>query len=189
MTEKSFRILGIAGSLRRASRNRGLVRAAAEVAPPGVEVVPFDIGALPLLNLDLEASGDPEPVRALKDALYAADALLLATPEYNHSVPGVLKNAIDWASRSPARSALYHKPIALMGASPGMGGTMRAQAAWQQILTHAESYLLLRPEIFIPFAARHFDDEGNLVDPELRAQVRAQVAALVAWARLLEPRA
>src|SRR5438105_1890059 len=118
MTEVRFEVLGIAGSLRRASYNRGLIRAAREVAPQGMEISAFDLLPVPLYNGDVEAEGDPEPVRDLKERIRAADALLIAAPEYNYSIPGVLKNAIDWASRPPSDSALRHKPIALMGASP-----------------------------------------------------------------------
>jgi multimeric flavodoxin WrbA len=115
--------LGIAGSLRRGSYNRGLIRAAVEVAPEGTTVVPFDLSDLPMFNADVEAEGDPAAVAAFKRAISAADALLIATPEYNHCVPGLLKNAIDWASRPARRSVLTGKPVAIMGATPGSGGT------------------------------------------------------------------
>ena len=127
MTNGRFQILGIAGSLRLASYNRGLIRAAQQVAPDGVEIAAFDLLPIPLYNADVEAEGAPAPVRDLKERIRAADALLIATPEYNYSIPGVQKNAIDWASRPPQDSPLRHKPIGLMGASPGGFGTVRSQ--------------------------------------------------------------
>jgi chromate reductase, NAD(P)H dehydrogenase (quinone) len=120
--------LGIAGSLRRGSYNRSLIRAAIELAPAGTTVIPYDLMDLPMYNGDVEAEGDPEAVAAFKHAINAADSLLIATPEYNHCVPGVLKNAIDWASRPARSSVLTGKPVAIMGATPGSGGTARAQA-------------------------------------------------------------
>ena len=123
-----IRILGFAGSLRRASYNRGLIRAAVELAPPGIAVDVFDLGALPLYNQDVEDAGEPASVVAFKHAIAQADALLVATPEYNHGVPGVLKNAIDWASRPRVTSPLRDKAVAVLGASPGHGSTARAQA-------------------------------------------------------------
>ena len=182
---ETISVLGISGSLRKESFNTALLRAAQGLAPDGMKIGVATLADIPLYNEDVRDKGYPEAVQALRNQIRDADAVLIATPEYNYSIPGVLKNAIDWASRSPARSALNHKPVALMGASPGIGGTMRAQAAWQQVLTHAESYLLLRPELFIPFARNHFDEDGNLVDAELRQRVRSILEALVTWARFL----
>src|SRR5205814_8833807 len=123
---------GIAGSLRTGSYNRALLRAAQELAPAGLELLTFDLAPIPLYDGDVEAQGDPEPVGALKTAIRDADALLIVTPEYNYGVPGVLKNAIDWASRPPGQSPLNGKPAALMGATPGMTGTARAQLQIRQ---------------------------------------------------------
>src|SRR5688572_23791882 len=121
-------VCGIAGSLRKASLNRALLRSAQELAPANMEIRIFDrVGELPLYNEDVDKAGDPEPVAALKRAIADADALLIATPEYNQGVPGVLKNAIDWASRPPRGSVLAGKPTAIFGASPGVTGTARAQ--------------------------------------------------------------
>jgi chromate reductase len=131
MDARPLTILGIAGSLRRASFNRGLIRAAVGLAPAGLAVTVYDLGAIPMYNGDVEALGDPEPVTAFKRAIAGADALLIATPEYNHCVPGMLKNAIDWASRPARASVLTGKPVAIMGASPsgwhgpGSGPTAR----------------------------------------------------------------
>jgi chromate reductase, NAD(P)H dehydrogenase (quinone) len=184
MTDKQIRILGFAGSLRRASYNRGLLRAAREDAPDGVDIGEFDLSTIPLFNEDVEARGDPPPVRELKEHIRAADALLIATPEYNYSIPGVLKNAIDWASRPPRDSPLLHKPIALMGASPGGFGTVRSQLALRQVFVFTKSYVLLEPEVHVSAAGDKFDAEGNLIDAETRRNVRALVMALVEWARL-----
>ena len=123
-----IRILGIAGSLRRASYNRGLVRAATELAPTGIVVEVFDLSDVPLYSQDVEDAGEPASVVGLKVAMARSDALLVATPEYNHGVPGVLKNAIDWASRPRVTSPLRDRAVAVMGASPGRGSTARAQA-------------------------------------------------------------
>src|SRR6266704_3391003 len=128
VNRKPFRILAVAGSLRQGSYNRGLLRTAQEVAPEWVEVRFFDIGQLPFFNEDVEAAGDPEPVRRFKDAIAASNAVLIATPEYNGAVPGVLANAIDWASRPSGRSVLRNKPVAIMGAVQGKSGSANAQA-------------------------------------------------------------
>src|SRR4026209_985314 len=127
-SEQSLSFVGIAGSLRRASINRGLIRAAVDGAPAGTSVVPYELADIPMFNADVEAGGDPPAVADFKRAIASADALLIATPEYNHCVPGVLKNAIDWASRPARESVLTGKPVAIMGASTGRGGTARAQA-------------------------------------------------------------
>lgn len=126
------RFLGFAGSLRGASYNRGLLRAAAELAPAGIIVEVFDLSDLPFYNQDVEDAGEPAAVVAFKQAIARADALLVATPEYNHGVPGVLKNAIDWASRPRVTSPLRDRAVAVMGASPGHGSTARAQAQFSR---------------------------------------------------------
>jgi len=176
-----FKILGLAGSLRRASYNRGLLRAAKELAPKEVELEIVDIADIPPFNQDDE--GDlPAPVARLKAKIRAADALLIATPEYNYSVPGVLKNVIDWVTRPYGDSALHHKPIGLMGATIGMSGTARAQAALRDSFVFNASYCMPQPEVLVADAARKFDQESNLVDEETRQYVRQAVAALVEWA-------
>src|SRR5690242_6672036 len=124
----SIHLLGFAGSLRKGSYNRALLRAAEELLPEGVTLETFEIAPIPLFNDDLRLQGDPEPVRFFKERIAAADALLIATPEYNFSIPGVPKNAIDWASRPPDQSPLRGKPVGVMGASTGQFGTVRAQA-------------------------------------------------------------
>jgi len=179
----AFTVLGVAGSLRRASYNRGLIRAAVEVAPPGVVVKPYVLDDLPMFNADVEALGDPPPVAAFKAAIAGCDALLLATPEYNHCVPGVLKNAIDWASRPARRSVLTGTPVAVMGASTGGGGTARAQGQLRDGLAYTNGYVLPLPEVLVPRAAERFDADGSLIDPEIRQDVRDLLVALVAWTR------
>src|SRR5258706_2237401 len=150
-------VLGFAGSLRRASDNRGLIRAAAELAPPGIAVEIFDLGDLPFYNQDVEDAGEPAGVVAFKRAIAQADALLIATPEYNHGIPGVLKNAIDWASRPYAESAWHGKPIAIMGTSPGPSGTIRAQIQLRECFSTLNLLAVNKPEVTIAGAAQKLD--------------------------------
>ena len=186
MTADRFVVLGIAGSLRHGSYNRALLRAAQSLAPAGVAIDSYEaLGDIPPYNADVEAEGDPPPVRALKEGIQAADALLIATPEYNYGIPGVLKNAIDWASRPPATTPLRRKPIALMGASTGNFGTVRAQLALRQTFLFTESYVVLKPEVHVFRAAERFDAQGVLIDEITSELVRSLLAALVALARRL----
>jgi chromate reductase len=177
-----MRACGIAGSLRKASYNRGLLRAAVELAPDGLEIAVFDrVGEIPLYDADVEARGDPEPVVALKAAIRQADALLVVTPEYNYGVPGVLKNAIDWASRPPTDSVLVGKPAALMGATPGGGGTARAQLALRQSFVFTQTPVLPGPELLVAQAHQKFAEDGTLRDDATRGHVRALLERLVLW--------
>jgi chromate reductase, NAD(P)H dehydrogenase (quinone) len=178
------KILGIPGSLREASLNRAALRAAQELAPPGVGVEIFALDRIPPYNQDLERPL-PAPVVELKTRIREADAILIATPEYNYSVPGVLKNAIDWASRPYGDSAWDGKPAAVMGASPGMMGTARAQYHLRQTLLSLNVYPLNHPEVMIARAAQRFDEQGRLVDEVSRALVVRLLEALVAWTRRL----
>jgi chromate reductase len=183
---RQLTVCAIAGSLRQGSYNRALLRAAQELAPDGVEVRIFDrLREIPPYDADLEAAGDPEPVRALKGAIAEAGALLIATPEYNHGVPGVLKNAIDWASRPPRGSVLDRKPAAIFGASPGVTGTARAQAQLRQAFVFTNTPALLQPEILVYRAAEKFDAAGRLTDEKTREYVGRLLRALADWARLL----
>lgn len=166
-----MRILGIAGSLREGSYNRALLRAARELLPAGAKLVEHDLRGLPFYDGDLEAAGDPEPVVALKDAIRAADALLIATPEYNRGVPGGLKNAIDWASRPPLASPLAGKPVGLMGASTGRGGTGRAQQQLREALEFPRAYVLEEPRVLVPEAFMRFDEHGELADEGVREEI------------------
>jgi chromate reductase, NAD(P)H dehydrogenase (quinone) len=182
----SVRVVGIAGSLRAASYNRALLRAAQELTPPGMAIERFDrLGDLPHFDQDLEALGDPEPVTALKTAIHDADALLIVTPEYNYGMPGVLKNAIDWASRPPRSSGLQNKPAAIMGASPGNGGTARAQLQVRQAFVFTQTYALQGPEVLVSRAHERFDAELRLTDERAREAVRALLARLDGWTRRL----
>jgi chromate reductase len=173
------RILGIAGSLRESSYNRSLLRAARELLPAGVELVEHDISTLPFYDGDVEAVGDPEPVAGFKQAIRGADALLIATPEYNRGVPGVVKNAIDWASRPPLGSPLTGKPVAIMGASTGRSGTARAQEQLRAALEFSRATVLEQPELLVPEAFMRFDEHGELVDGGIRAELAELIDTLV----------
>ena len=177
-----MRILGIAGSLRESSYNRALLRSARELLTEGVESVEHDLSDLPFYDGDVEAAGDPYSVVALKEAIRDADALLIATPEYNRGVPGVLKNAVDWASRPPLGSPLTGKPVAIMGASTGRGGTARAQEQLRSALEFSRANVLEQPEVLVPEAFMRFDQQGELVDEGARAELAELLDTLVAVA-------
>jgi chromate reductase len=184
MPSAPLKILGIAGSLRQGSFNRAALRAAQQAAPPEVAIETADLDGLPLFNQDKE-NPLPAPVQQLKANIAAADAILFVTPEYNYSVPGVLKNAIDWASRPYGQSAWDGKPCAIMGASPGMLGTSRAQYHLRQMLVFLNMFPLNQPEVMIPFASEKFDAQGNLKDEKTREKIGQLVQALAAWTRRL----
>ena len=175
-------ILGIAGSLRMASLNRAALRAAQQLVPEGVSLEIFDLDGIPPFNQDDEKN-PPERVVQFKQRIRSADAILMVTPEYNYSSPGVLKNAIDWASRPYGDSAWEGKPVALMGASVGAMGTSRAQYHLRQVFVFLNMYPLNRPEVMITNATRHFDEEGNLTDEDTKAHIQKLLAALVAWVK------
>ena len=182
---QSIRVLGISGSLRRASFNTAALRAAAELAPAGMEVETYTgLTAIPPYDDDVRQQGFPPPVADLRACIQAADALLIVTPEYNYSVPGVLKNAIDWASRPPEQP-FDGKPIAIMGASPGALGTARAQYHLRQMFVFLNGIVLNRPEVMIGNAAQRFDPEGRLTDETTREFVRALLVALKDWTERL----
>ena len=185
MPTDQLTFLGVAGSLRRASFNRGLIRAAIELAPAGTRMTSYDLAEIPMFNADVEALGDPAPVAAFKRAIASVDALVIATPEYNHCVPGVLKNAIDWASRPARRSVLTDKPVAIMGASTGRGGTARAQAHLRDGLAYTTGLVLPLPEVLVDLAPAKFDADGTLIDDETRTEVRDLLLSLAAWTRRL----
>lgn len=177
------RILAISGSLRERSYNRALLRAARELAPAGVVIEEFDLSPIPFYDGDVDAIGDPEPVAALRAAVAEADALLLATPEYNRGTSGVLKNAIDWLSRPALASVLRWKPVAVMGASSGRGGTRRAQQQVRDAMLSPGAVVLESPEVLVPTAWERFDEHLQLVDNQTRESIRALLEALVASAR------
>jgi chromate reductase, NAD(P)H dehydrogenase (quinone) len=175
-----MKVLAISGSLRTDSFNTRLVRAARELAPDGMTIDMTDLAPLPLYNDDVRAAGYPPAVAAFREAIRAADALLIATPEYNYSVSGVLKNAIDWASRPPDQP-LAGKPLAIMGASGGLSGTMRAQYHLRQIAVFVDLLPLNKPEVMVRSAADKFDASGALTDEDTRIHVRKLLEALAAW--------
>jgi chromate reductase, NAD(P)H dehydrogenase (quinone) len=179
-----LKILGIAGSLRKQSYNRWALKAAQGLAPEGAVLETFDLDGIPAYNEDEEGS-PPSPVIALKAAVRAADAVLLVTPEYNYSIPGVLKNAIDWASRPYGDSAWEGKPAAIMGASIGVMGSSRAQYHLRQCCVFLNMYTVNRPEVMIANAASKFDSEGKLTDDRTREQIRKLLQALVDWTKRL----
>ncbi len=186
MSDAPFHILGIAGSLRRASYNLGLLRAAAQLLPPGATMEIATLHDIPPYNADVQAAeGDPPAVAGLKRKVAEADALLIASPEYNYSIPGVLKNAIDWVSRPPKDCGMRKKPLGIIGASSGESGTMRGQLAIRQVFVFLDAYVMAQPEFRLPRAGEKCDENGVLVDEEQRARLRAYVAALVEWARLV----
>lgn len=169
------RVLGIAGSLRAGSLNAALLRAAAGLAPEGITLEIASIAGIPLYDGDLEAaSGIPQPVSALKERIAAADGLLLVTPEYNHSIPGVFKNAIDWLSRPPADipRVFAGRPVALIGASPGPFGTVHAQTAWLPVLRTLKMRPWFGAILHVTQAAKAFDASGALVDDTVRRRLR-----------------
>ncbi len=187
---KGFRILGLAGSLRRASVHRGIVSAAHEVAPQRMSCEGFDLGRIPYFNQDLEDEGNPEPVKELRERIRACDAVLIATPEYDYAIPGVLTAALDWALRSRYDpSPFRHKPVGIVGASPGGGGTARGQLVLRQILLHPPAYVMPEPQMLIPFSGEKFDAQtGDLVDEETREKLQRFLSALAAWTGRFEAR-
>jgi len=188
-TDGGFRILGLAGSLRRASVHRGLIRAAREEAPAllsgGVSCDGFDLGEIPFFNGDVEDVGDPEPVVELRRRIREADAVIIATPEYDYAIPGVLTTALDWTLRSRrGPSPFRHKPVGILGASPGGAGTARGQMVLRQILLHPPAYVMPEPQMLIPFSHEKFDrGTGDLTDEETRERLRRFLVALVEWSR------
>ena len=176
-----LRILSFAGSLRRASYNRSLLRAAQELAPEDMRIHIFDLIDIPLYNGDVEAEGDPPGVAKLKQAIRDADGILMATPEYNHGVPAVMKNAVDWASRPPAGAPLGGKPVAIMGASPGITGSARGQSQLRQAFEFTNSFAMPQPELLVFKAHEKFDAEGRLTDEATRRHLAKFLAAFSGW--------
>ncbi len=171
-------ILGFAGSLRKGSYNKSLLRAALDLVPQNAKLEIFDLEGIPLFNQDIEQS-PPARVKEFKSKIRAANAILIASPEYNYSIPGVLKNAIDWASRPYGDSAFEGKPVALMSASIGMLGGARAQYHLRQVFVFLDMYPLNRPEVFIAFAGEKFDDAGRLLDAKAKKLVKELLKELV----------
>lgn len=186
--DSSLHVLGIAGSLRRGSYNGAVLRAAAtELAPEGMHIERFDLSPIPLYNEDVRQSGYPPAVAGLRARIADADAVLIVTPEYNYSIPGVLKNAIDWASRPPDQP-FNGKPVALMGASPGRLGTARAQYHLRQSLLSLNAMVLNKPEVMIAGVNKLLDEEGRLTDETTADFVRQLLSGLAEWTRTLQAR-
>ena len=181
---RPVRILGIAGSLRRESYNRAALRAAIELAPEGATIETFELDGIPGFNQD-EEQNPPAKVVELKKRVREADAILFVTPEYNYSVPGVLKNAIDWASRPYGDSAWNGKPAAMMGASIGAIGTARAQYHLRQMMVFLNMFPTNQPEVMIGNASERFDAQGNLTDAATKEFIRQLLQSLADWTRRL----
>ena len=181
MTEEPARVVAFAGSLRRRSFNRALIEAAREIAPPGLTIESVEIGGLPFYDADLEAQGDPPAVTEFKTALASADGILIATPEHNDGIPGVLTNALDWGSRLPGRSPLAGKPAVVMGASPSQVGTARAQLHLRQVLSHVQARVLPPPELLVARAHERFDAELRLTDEGTRRLLADLLRRFAIW--------
>ncbi|WP_332777440.1 NADPH-dependent FMN reductase [Polaromonas sp.] len=162
-----MKVLGISGSLRKGSYNTLALRAAQKLVPQGISMEIADISQVPMYNDDVQTAGVPEAVQALREQVRLADAVLLVTPEYNFSIPGVLKNTLDWLSRPP-QPPFEGKPVAIMGASPGVVGTARVQYHLRQVLVFMNTFTLNKPEVFINLAATKFNEQGELTDEATR---------------------
>ncbi|AXQ27708.1 NADPH-dependent oxidoreductase [Solimonas sp. K1W22B-7] len=181
----NVKILGFAGSLRQKSYNRAALRAAQQLLPQEASLELFDLAPIPPFSEDEEKT-PPAAVTEFKRQIRQADAILIATPEYNYSIPGVLKNAIDWASRPYGDSAWSGKPVAILGASAGKLGTARAQYHLRQVFVFLDMHPLNKPEVMIGPAADAFGADGELKDEKTREMIRKQLAALVQWTRCLK---
>jgi chromate reductase len=180
-------VLGISGSLRKGSFNTATLHACKELAPQGMTIEVASIGDLPHYSADIDGDKTPEIVRAFKDKVRSADAVLFVSPEYNYSIPGPLKNAIDWASRSQQGPQAFHeKPVAIMGASIGAIGTARMQYHLRQVCVFLNAHVLNKPEVMIGKAQDKFDAEGRLTDEPTRKIIAQQLEALVAWTQRLK---
>jgi chromate reductase len=179
---KGINVLAICGSLRTGSYNRAALRTAIQLKPPGMMIETADIGSFPLYNEDVRAQGFPAPVETLRRQIARADALLFVTPEYNYSMSGVLKNAIDWASRPPDQP-FAGKPVAIMGAGAGMAGTARAQYDLRRCCVFLDMHPLNKPEVLIGQAQTKFDAEGHFTDEVGRGLIRDLLVALEQWTR------
>lgn len=175
-----IKILGIAGSLRKDSYNRAILRTAVGLTSENAQLEEFDLSSLPFFNADDEQN-PPEVVRQFKEKIRAVDAILFVTPEYNYSVPGVLKNALDLASRPYGDSAWDGKPVGIMSASTGMMGGARAQYHLRQIFVSLNMYPLNQPEVMVPNVQKKFDNNGHLIDPHTKEKIEELLNSLVKW--------
>lgn len=181
-TGNTLKLFGICGSLQKKSLNRNLLRAAQGLVPDGVELSLNELHEIPLYNQDVFDAGLPDGVKAFRDGIAAADGILVASPEYNYSISGVLKNAIDWASRPP-KPPLTDKPLGIMGASPGTLGTVRGQLALRQVCIFTNMIPMNKPEFLMAGAPSKFDAEGNLTDEESKKKLRDFLAAFATFVR------
>ena len=185
MPGRRIEVAAVVGSLRRHSFNRSLLQSAMLVQPEQMHIYEVPIDDLPFFNEDLERQGDPPPVRKLKEQFGRADAILVITPEYSYSIPGVLKNALDWASRPANRSVLRGKPAAIMGASAGRSGTMRAQLHLRQIFVQIGAVPMPGPELYVTFAQDKFNALGELSDQTSLDLMKQLLTGLVDWTNLV----
>ncbi len=183
--DDKIKVLGFAGSLRSGSYNRMLLRNAVELAPSEIDLEVFDLAGIPIFNQDFEKDL-PAVVKDFKSRVKASDAIIFVTPEANYSVPGALKNAIDWASRPYGDNSFKAKPAAIMSASTGSMGGARAQYHLRQIMVFLEMFPINRPEVMLPFAAQAFDSEGRLIDPKARDLVKNMLKVLYDWTLKLQ---
>ena len=181
---RDLNFIGISGSLRAGSYNSAALRTAVQLVPAGVTLEIADISTIPLYNDDVKVAGIPDVVEKLRGRIERADALLIVTPEYNYSIPGVLKNTIDWLSRTP-KQPFNRKPTAVMGASQGLFGTARCQYHLRQVFTALNALMLNRPEVMIASAQTKFDADGQLTDQATREHIAKLLQALADWTRLL----
>jgi chromate reductase len=183
--KNAMTVLGFAGSLRKDSYNKSILNAALELAPENMKLEIFDLEGIPPFNQDLETR-PPARVKEFKAKISAADAILIATPEYNYSIPGVLKNAIDWASRPYADNVFYDKPVGIMSASTGMLGGARAQYHLRQTFVFLNAHPINKPEFMMPHANEKIDKNGRVTDEKARKQIKELLEALVTWSVRLQ---
>jgi chromate reductase len=183
--KNAMTVLGFAGSLRKDSYNKSILNAALELAPENMKLEIFDLEGIPPLNQDLETQ-PPARVKEFKAKISAADAILIATPEYNYSIPGVLKNAIDWASRPYADNVFYDKPVGIMSASTGKLGGARAQYHLRQTFVFLNAHPINKPEFMMPHANEKIDKNGRVTDETARKQIKELLEALVTWSVRLQ---
>lgn len=174
-------ILGFAGSLRKGSYNKSLLRAARDSAPDGMVITIFDLEGIPLFNADVESEGDPQKVKEFKAAIREADGILIASPEYNHGMTGVTKNAVDWATRPPKDAPIGDKPVGIFGASPGITGTARSQDQLRQSLKSINAHCMALPEFLLFRARDKFDENGVLIDESSRKHMDKYLDAFEKW--------
>jgi chromate reductase len=184
MADNAVKVLGICGSLRAKSYNKALLRAAIELAPPGMTITNYDLAGIPEYNDDVREKGYPEIVAKFRAAVAGHDAMLIVTPEYNYSIPGTLKNAIDWASRPPA-PPMTRKPVALMSASQSLLGGARAQYHLRQVFVFTDSLPVNKPEVFVMTAQQKFDADLKLTDENTKNLIKQLLANLADWSKVI----